>query len=197
MFLRHLVWCAEFMLEIDLKFLLTKTGARLILKIELISLHIDPDTLWFLNAWFYGYFFLILKIADICFASKKFDFVQHFIRTQKYCEVSIAEWHRCARVEFYCVFDTQINYVQSFIAKTRRTTIRIQLFIKGILVFLYSPPRYQGNLLLNKPLRTSMVYGICFHETPILIDFIHMKETLGKIYKNRKLNTFFHSVYRP
>jgi hypothetical protein len=31
------------LLEIDLKILLRKTGARLISKIELISLHIDPD----------------------------------------------------------------------------------------------------------------------------------------------------------
>jgi hypothetical protein len=30
------------LLEIDLKILLKKTGARLILKIELVILHIDP-----------------------------------------------------------------------------------------------------------------------------------------------------------
>ncbi len=34
---------AEFLLEIDLKILLRKTGARLNFKIELISLHIDPE----------------------------------------------------------------------------------------------------------------------------------------------------------
>jgi hypothetical protein len=32
----------EFLLEIDFKILLRKTGTRLNLKIELISLHIDP-----------------------------------------------------------------------------------------------------------------------------------------------------------
>jgi hypothetical protein len=32
------------MLEIDFKFLLRKTGVRLILKIKLISLHIDPGS---------------------------------------------------------------------------------------------------------------------------------------------------------
>jgi hypothetical protein len=37
-----LAWYAEFLLEIDLKILLRKTGARLIFKIALISLHIDP-----------------------------------------------------------------------------------------------------------------------------------------------------------
>jgi hypothetical protein len=34
-------WYAEFLLEIDLKILLRKAGARLIFKIALISLHID------------------------------------------------------------------------------------------------------------------------------------------------------------
>jgi hypothetical protein len=34
---------AEFLLEMDLKILLRKTGARLNFKIALISLHIDPD----------------------------------------------------------------------------------------------------------------------------------------------------------
>jgi hypothetical protein len=35
-------WYAEFLLEMDLKILLRKTGARLNFKIALISLHIDP-----------------------------------------------------------------------------------------------------------------------------------------------------------
>jgi hypothetical protein len=39
---RHLAWYAEFLLEIDLKILLRKTGARLIFKIAIKSLHIDP-----------------------------------------------------------------------------------------------------------------------------------------------------------
>jgi hypothetical protein len=39
---RPQAWYAEFLLEIDLKVLLRKTGARLIFKIALISLHIDP-----------------------------------------------------------------------------------------------------------------------------------------------------------
>jgi hypothetical protein len=34
-------WYAEFLSEIDLKNLLRKTGARLIFKIALVSLHID------------------------------------------------------------------------------------------------------------------------------------------------------------
>jgi hypothetical protein len=34
-------WCAKFLLEIDLKILLRKTGARQNFKIALISLHID------------------------------------------------------------------------------------------------------------------------------------------------------------
>jgi hypothetical protein len=38
-------WNAEFLLEIDLKNLLGKTGARLIFKIALMSLHIDPGNL--------------------------------------------------------------------------------------------------------------------------------------------------------
>jgi hypothetical protein len=38
-----LAWCAEFLLEIDLKILLGKTGARLILKIDLVTLYIDPE----------------------------------------------------------------------------------------------------------------------------------------------------------
>jgi hypothetical protein len=38
-------WYAEFLLEIDLKILLRKTGARLIFKIALTSLHIDSDTI--------------------------------------------------------------------------------------------------------------------------------------------------------
>jgi hypothetical protein len=37
-----LAWYAEFILEINLKILLRKTGARLNFKIALISLHIDP-----------------------------------------------------------------------------------------------------------------------------------------------------------
>jgi hypothetical protein len=37
-----LAWYAKFLLEIDLKVLLRKTGARLNFKIALISLHIDP-----------------------------------------------------------------------------------------------------------------------------------------------------------
>jgi hypothetical protein len=37
-----LAWYAEFLLEIDLKILLRKTGARLNFKIALISLHTDP-----------------------------------------------------------------------------------------------------------------------------------------------------------
>jgi hypothetical protein len=36
-------WYAEFLLEIDLKILLRKTGARLNLKTELIFVHIEPD----------------------------------------------------------------------------------------------------------------------------------------------------------
>jgi hypothetical protein len=36
-------WYAELLLEMDLKILLRKTGARLNFKIALISLHIDPD----------------------------------------------------------------------------------------------------------------------------------------------------------
>jgi hypothetical protein len=39
---RDQAWYAEFLLEIDLKILMRKTGARLILKIELKSLHINP-----------------------------------------------------------------------------------------------------------------------------------------------------------
>jgi hypothetical protein len=35
-------WYAEFLLEINLKILISKTGAGLNLKIELISLLIDP-----------------------------------------------------------------------------------------------------------------------------------------------------------
>jgi hypothetical protein len=35
-------WYAEFLLEINLKILLRKTEARLIFKITLISLHIEP-----------------------------------------------------------------------------------------------------------------------------------------------------------
>jgi hypothetical protein len=42
MFCRDQAWYAEFVLEINLKILLTKTGARLNFKIALISLHIDP-----------------------------------------------------------------------------------------------------------------------------------------------------------
>jgi hypothetical protein len=38
----HQAWYAEFLLEIDHKFLLRKTGANLIFKFALISLHIDP-----------------------------------------------------------------------------------------------------------------------------------------------------------
>jgi hypothetical protein len=37
-----LCWYAGFLLEIDLKILIRKTGARLNLKIKLISLHFDP-----------------------------------------------------------------------------------------------------------------------------------------------------------
>jgi hypothetical protein len=40
-------WCrAEFLLEINLKILLRKTGARLKFKIALISLHIDPEPIF-------------------------------------------------------------------------------------------------------------------------------------------------------
>jgi hypothetical protein len=35
-------WFAEFLLEINLKILLRKTGARLNFRIALLSLHIDP-----------------------------------------------------------------------------------------------------------------------------------------------------------
>jgi hypothetical protein len=41
--IQHLAWYAEFLLKMDLKILLRKTGGRLIFKIALISLHIDPD----------------------------------------------------------------------------------------------------------------------------------------------------------
>jgi hypothetical protein len=41
LFSEDLAWYAEFLLEIDLKILLRKIGARLIFKIALISLHID------------------------------------------------------------------------------------------------------------------------------------------------------------
>jgi hypothetical protein len=37
-----LAWYAEFLLEIDLKFLLGKAASRLNFKIVLISLHFDP-----------------------------------------------------------------------------------------------------------------------------------------------------------
>jgi hypothetical protein len=40
---RVLAWYAEFLLEIDLKILLRKAGARLDFKITLICLHIDPE----------------------------------------------------------------------------------------------------------------------------------------------------------
>jgi hypothetical protein len=40
------VWYAEFLLEIDLKFLLRNTGERLNFKIAVISLHIDQDPWW-------------------------------------------------------------------------------------------------------------------------------------------------------
>jgi hypothetical protein len=40
-----LAWYAEFLIEIDLKILLRKTRGRLILKIALISLHVDPVNL--------------------------------------------------------------------------------------------------------------------------------------------------------
>jgi hypothetical protein len=92
----------------------------------------------------------------------------------QYCDVSLAELRRCTWDEFNCVFDTNINEVQSFIAKTRSITTWKQLFIIGIRMPQSFNP-HQGNLLLIKPLRTSMVYGIRFHETPILIDFIHTK----------------------
>jgi hypothetical protein len=39
----ELAWYAEFLLEIDLKILIIKTGARLNFKIALTSLHIWPD----------------------------------------------------------------------------------------------------------------------------------------------------------
>jgi hypothetical protein len=42
-------WYADFLLEIDLKILLRKTGARLNFKIALIPLHIDPDEFIFKN----------------------------------------------------------------------------------------------------------------------------------------------------
>jgi hypothetical protein len=38
----HLGWYAEFLLEIDHKIILRKTGARLNFKIALISLHVEP-----------------------------------------------------------------------------------------------------------------------------------------------------------
>jgi hypothetical protein len=37
-----LAWYAEFLLEINLKIFQRKTGARLISKIALVSLHINP-----------------------------------------------------------------------------------------------------------------------------------------------------------
>jgi hypothetical protein len=40
---RDLAWYAEFLLELDLKILLRKTGTRLIFKIILLFLHIDPE----------------------------------------------------------------------------------------------------------------------------------------------------------
>jgi hypothetical protein len=40
--MRHLAWYAELLLEMNLKILLRKTGARLNFKIALKSLHIDP-----------------------------------------------------------------------------------------------------------------------------------------------------------
>jgi hypothetical protein len=42
-------WYAEFLLEIDLKTLLRKTGARLNFKITLISLHIDPGLIFYMD----------------------------------------------------------------------------------------------------------------------------------------------------
>jgi hypothetical protein len=44
-------WYAEFLLEIDLKVLLTKTGSRLIFKIALKSLHIDPELCLSIQPW--------------------------------------------------------------------------------------------------------------------------------------------------
>jgi hypothetical protein len=38
----QLAWNAKFLLEINLKILLLKTGARLNFKIALMSFHIDP-----------------------------------------------------------------------------------------------------------------------------------------------------------
>jgi hypothetical protein len=40
--MRHQAWYAEFLLEIYLKILLRKIGARLNFKIAFLSLHIDP-----------------------------------------------------------------------------------------------------------------------------------------------------------
>jgi hypothetical protein len=44
-------WYAEFLLEINLKILLRKTGARLNFKIALVSLHIDPGLVCRVPAW--------------------------------------------------------------------------------------------------------------------------------------------------
>jgi hypothetical protein len=41
---RDQAWNAELLLEMELKILLRKTGARLILKIALMFLHFDPDS---------------------------------------------------------------------------------------------------------------------------------------------------------
>ncbi len=54
-------WYAEFMLEIDLKFLLRKTGARLNFKIALTSLDIDPG----------ASFTKLTYICNISFANKQ------------------------------------------------------------------------------------------------------------------------------
>jgi hypothetical protein len=60
--LRSQVWYAEFLLEIDLKILLRKIGARLNFKIALKSLHIDPGP----RAGFYIIFILpILRTLQI------------------------------------------------------------------------------------------------------------------------------------
>jgi hypothetical protein len=47
----ELAWYAEFFLEINLKILLRKTGARLNFKIALISLHIHPGSGGWMDGW--------------------------------------------------------------------------------------------------------------------------------------------------
>ena len=43
----------------------------------------------------------------------------------------------------------------------------------------------QGNLLLIKPLRTSIVYGIRLHKAHILVDFIHTKISKQTVVPSR------------